>query len=121
MWNSLLVGVFRSLVTGILLRSILMNLKGHAKMSSGALRLQRMFPDYERMHDCIDAACDEIENLRAAIATPEVYAGVVTAVLELELQRALRSLVDMDKKLRQPLWRIVLCRIKTIVSSILKI
>ncbi len=38
------------------------------------------------------AATEEIKRLRAAIATPEVYAGVVTEVLEAERDRAIQEL-----------------------------
>ncbi|MDI9430461.1 MAG: hypothetical protein QM570_01930 [Planctomycetota bacterium] len=40
----------------------------------------------------------ENETLRAAIATPEVYAGVVTKVLEAERDAALAELAEMKAK-----------------------
>ena len=40
----------------------------------------------------MESAADCIETLAAAIATPEVYAGVITEVLEAERDRAIQEL-----------------------------
>jgi len=54
---------------------------------------------------CQEAA-DELELLRAAIATPEVYGGVITRVLEDERDKAITDLTDFTKQILEtyPEW-----------------